>query len=76
MPYNTASYHTILPFTDNPHCATPSLVSDLLCRSASNIIAIPSSPISLSLTFNTLNVALPVMITVYGVLFLSKFNLN
>ena len=61
MSYNTASYHTILPFTDNPHRDTFSIASDLLCCSASDIIAIPSSQISFSLTSNTLNVALPVI---------------
>ena len=60
--YHTTSY--TIPFTDNPHPPTPSLVSDLQCCSVSDITAIQSSPISLSLTSNTLNVALPVMITV------------
>ena len=55
---------TTVPFTDNPHCPILSVVSDLLCCSASDITAIPSSPISLLVTSNTLNVALPVMITV------------
>ena len=55
--------HTLatVPFTDNPHYHTHSLVSDLLCCSASDIIVIPSSPISLLLTSNTLNVTLPGM---------------
>ena len=56
--------HTTVPFTDNPQCPTLSVVSDLLCCSASDITAIPSSLISFQLTSNTLNVALPVMMTV------------
>ena len=49
---NILSYyilHTTVPFTDNPHSATPSVVSDLWCRSASDITAIPSSLMSLRL---------------------------
>ena len=48
IPVTILSYyilHTTVPFTDNPHSATFSVVSDLLWCSASDNIAIPSSPI-------------------------------
>ena len=50
-PYILSHYilHTTVPFIDNTHCTTLSVVNDLLCRSASDITAIPSSPISVRL---------------------------
>ena len=54
----------LLPFTDNPQFFMYSAVSELLCLSSSDIINTPSSKKLFPLTFNDLNVVLPVMITV------------
>ena len=54
--------YSTVPFTENLHSDTFSLVNVLLNCNHSVIMEVPLSPISLLLTFNSLNVELPVMI--------------
>ena len=59
--YTSCSY-SIVPFTDKLHLDTSSFVNDPLESSHSVIKDIPLSPISLKLTFNSLNVVLSVLL--------------